>query len=73
MAVHLYPSSYLCDCGHASHFTERTVREMRRMSQRKRQLLADSEKDEHVIEFEGGQAMAVICPRLGRLPIRSME
>ena len=69
MAVHIYPSSYRCDCGHESHFTEGTVREMRRKSQHKRQLLADSERDEHMIEFERGQAVAVICPRLGRRAI----
>ncbi len=73
MAIHLYPSSYRCDCGHESHFTERTVREMRQLSQRRRQLLTDSEKDKHSIEFEGGQAVAVICPRLGRLIIVATE
>jgi hypothetical protein len=66
MALHVFPSSYRCDCGHESHFSERTVREMRKVSQRRRQLLGDSERDEHTIEFEGGQAVAVICPRLGR-------
>jgi hypothetical protein len=73
MAVHIFPSSYRCDCGHESHFSERTVREMRLMSQRRRQLLTDSEIDKHSIEFEGGQAVAVICPRLGRLIINATE
>ena len=69
MAIHLFPSSFRCDCGHESHFSERTVREMRQMSRRRRQLLMDSETDEHTIEFEGGRAVAVICPRLGRRTI----
>jgi len=73
MAVHLYPSSYRCDCGHESHFTEGTVREMRQKSQRKRQLLEDSEADQHLIEFEHGQAVAVICPRLGRRAIGAAD
>jgi hypothetical protein len=69
MALYLHPSSYRCDCGHESHFTEGTVREMQQKSRRKRQLLVDSESDEHMIEFESCQAVAVICPRLGRRAI----
>jgi hypothetical protein len=69
MAVHLYPSSYRCDCGHESHFTESTVREMERKSQGKRQLLVDSVGDEHSIEFDCGRAVSVICPQLGRRTI----
>jgi hypothetical protein len=49
------------------------MREMRKESQRRRQVLADSEKDEHKIEFEDGQAVAVICPRLGRRTIVADE
>ena len=73
MAIHLFPSSFRCDCGHESHFSERTVREMRKESQRRRQLLGDSEKDEQMIEFERGQAVAVICPRLGSRTIAADE
>jgi hypothetical protein len=60
MALHLYPSSYRCDCGHESHFSEGTIREMQRASQRKRQLLGDSERDEHTIEFYDG----LVCQKL---------
>ena len=73
MAVHLFPSSYRCDCGHESHFTEGTVREMQQMSKRKRQLLGDSAKDEHTIEFDVGRAVAVICPQFGRRTITATE
>ena len=73
MAVHLYPSFYRCDCGHESHFSEGTVHEMRQKSQRKRQILGDSERGEHMIEFEHGRAVAMICPRLGRLTIQAQQ
>ncbi len=73
MAVHLYPSSYRCDCGHESHFTENTVRELERLSRRKRQVLGDSERPEHDIDFESGRAVAVICPELGRRHITDTE
>jgi hypothetical protein len=69
MALHLFPSSYRCDCGHESHFFERTVWEMEAKSRRKPARIGDSELDSHVVEFVGGQAAAVICPRLGRCEI----
>lgn len=75
MAKHLYPSSFECDCGHRSHFSERVVREMREKSQksRKPQGLLDSDVDEHEIEFRDGRATAVVCPRLGRREIMAVE
>ena len=74
MAVHLIPSSYRCDCGHESHFCENTVGELRAKSRRKKQLLADSDREvEHTIEFSDGEAVAVLCPRLGRRKITSWE
>jgi len=69
MALILYPSSYRCDCGHESHFAESTVRDLAEMSLRKSRVLGSSELPEHDIEFEGGRAVAVICPKLGRCPI----
>jgi len=72
MALHLMPSSYRCDCGHESHFFENTVREMRADSRRRHKpiRIADSEEDEHVIEFFDGVAVAVMCPKLGRCKIK---
>ncbi len=70
MAIHLYPSSYQCDCGHVSHFAENTVREMQADRHVESARLADSERDEHQIEFVLGNAEAVICPRLGRCKIK---
>jgi hypothetical protein len=54
-----------------SHFCEGTVRDMEADSRRrhKRMLLLDSEAEEHAIEFEGGVATAVICPKQGRRKI----
>jgi hypothetical protein len=73
MARCLYPSSFECDCGHQSHFSEGTVREMETDSKRRRKPmhLLDSEKQEHAVVFENGQATAVICPKLGRRAIAS--
>jgi len=72
MARLLIPSSFECDCGHQSHFSERTVREMEATSRRGRRVarLLDSEADRHAVEFSNGRAMAVICPKLGRREIR---
>ena len=71
MARSMVPSSCECDCGHQSHFCEGTVCNMEAESRRrhKRMLLLDSEAEEHAIEFEGGVAIAVICPKQGRRKI----
>jgi hypothetical protein len=71
MARRLVPSSFECDCGHQSHFCEGTVRDMEADSGRRHKpmLLLDSEAEEHAIEFEGGVATAVICPKQGRRKI----
>jgi len=64
MAREIYPSSYECDCGHRSHFFERTVKEIKKLSLKKRQLLADSEAEEHAIVFYRGQMVEIICPKV---------
>ena len=45
MALKIIPSSFECDCGHESHFSEGTIMSMERMSRRKRVTLGDD--DEH--------------------------
>ncbi len=45
---------------------EGAVRELERMSRRKRQISADSGTPEHNIEIGGGRAVAVLCPEPGR-------
>ncbi len=62
MPEELFPSSYRCDCGHESHFSEGTVREMKRMSRRREVRLGDAAPDEHVIVFYGGEMVDIHCP-----------
>ncbi|MEW6367165.1 MAG: hypothetical protein AB1714_21250 [Acidobacteriota bacterium] len=54
MPKEIFPSSFECDCGHVSDFFERTVREMKEMSRKRRVSLADSGKEQRVIVFEKG-------------------
>ncbi len=63
MPQELFPSSYLCDCGHQSDFFERTIHEAKRRSYKKTFYLVDSAPDEHTIVFAQGQMIAIICPR----------
>jgi len=63
MPKELFPSSYLCDCGHRSDFFENTIREAKAMSQRKKVYLADSAPEEHTIVFYRGKMVAIQCPK----------
>jgi len=61
-------SSYLCDCGHQIDFCENTVNEVKQKSKRKRQWLietCDDPAEEHVIVFDGGKMVDVLCPETG--------
>jgi hypothetical protein len=73
MARHLIPSSFECECGHQSHFFERTINEMEAGSRRAHKpiRLSDSEPEEHAVEFEKGRATAIVCSKLGRCEIKS--
>ncbi len=75
MARELFPSSFECDCGHESHFFERTIREMKEDSRNRRKAIQilDSDANEHAIEFKDGKAVAVICPKLGKCPITDRD
>ncbi len=73
MAKGLFPSSYECDCGHESNFFENTIREMKRMSKKKRVRLGDSAKNEHKIIFHKGEAIEIECPEKGRCIISEFE
>jgi hypothetical protein len=63
MPKEIYPSSYECDCGHRSEFSERTIREIKQMSLRKPVRLSDAGKEPHVILFRGGRMVYVLCPK----------
>lgn len=74
MAIKLFPSSFKCDCGHESNFFENTVREMEKMSEKKRVRLGDGDgNEEHAIIFYKGKAVEIICPKLGDCKITSVE
>jgi AbrB family looped-hinge helix DNA binding protein len=62
MSKEIFPSSYLCDCGHQSDFAENTIREAKAMSQKRMVRLGDSAPDEHTIVFYKGEMVGVICP-----------
>jgi hypothetical protein len=67
MPKELYPSSYECDCGYIAHFFENTVKEVKKLSQAKRQWLADgTETEKHIVVFENGSMTMMLCPRDGR-------
>jgi hypothetical protein len=62
-------SSYLCDCGHEIDFCENTVDEVKQKSKRKRQWLIETcseAAEEHVIVFDGGKMVDILCPDEGR-------
>jgi len=60
MPREIYPSSYECDCGHISDFSEGTVEHMKKMSGRKKVRLCDY--DNHTIVFYRGKMVEIICP-----------
>ncbi len=62
MPKEIFPSSYLCDCGHQSDFFESTIREAKAMSHRRAIRLGDSAPNEHTIVFYKGKMVDIICP-----------
>src|SRR6267143_5642411 len=68
MPKEIFPSSFECDCGHQSDFSERTVRELKAMSQKKKVYLADSAPEEHTIVFHRGKLVEIQCPKPSRSP-----
>ena len=62
MPREIFPSSYLCDCGHQSDFFENTIREIKAMSRKKKMYLGDSGFPEHTIVFYKGEMIEIICP-----------
>jgi AbrB family looped-hinge helix DNA binding protein len=73
MPKELFPSSYLCDCGHQSDFCENTIREVKAMSQKRLIRLGDSAPDEHIIVFYKGEMVGIICPQHRPDPQRSAD
>jgi hypothetical protein len=61
MPKEIFPSSFLCDCGYQCDFFENTVREIKRLSMKRRQRLGAGD-DRHTVVFEGGKMVDIICP-----------
>lgn len=70
MAKKIFPSSYVCDCGHELDFFEKTIWEIQRMSARKKVHLGDAD---HIIVFYRGEAIEILCPKLNRCAITETE
>ena len=69
MAREILFSDFECDCGHRSSFGEGTVNECKEQSLKRPVHLADSERNEHVIIFRQGRAIAIECPKLGTVSL----
>ena len=66
MPKEIFPSSYECDCGYVAHFFENTVKEVKKLSQSKRQWLADGTGTEkHIVVFEDSEMTTMLCPKQG--------
>jgi hypothetical protein len=63
MPKEIFPSSFACDCGHQSDFSEGTVQAMKRISQKKRVSLGDAAPEEHTIVFYRGKMVEILCPK----------
>src|SRR4030095_3701407 len=68
MPKEIFPSSFECDCGHQSDFSERTVRDIKAMSQKKKVYLADSAPGEHTIVFYRGKLGEIKCTKQAQSP-----
>ncbi|MBC2713636.1 MAG: hypothetical protein HGJ94_22400 [Desulfosarcina sp.] len=66
----LFPSSFRCDCGEELDFFENTIRDMKKMSKKKRVRLGEGK---HTIVFYKGEAIEILCPKLGNCSITDSE
>ena len=64
MAKYIYPSSFECDCKFSAHFFENSIKEMKRMSTKKEITVGE---EDHKIIFYKGNAIKMICPKLGEV------
>jgi len=65
MPKEIFPSSYVCDCGFQSDHFENTIRDLKRLSLIRRQVL-EADDGKHRIIFEGGNMVAMWCPETGK-------
>ena len=74
MPREIFPSSYECDCGYVAHFFENTVKEVKKLSQAKRQWLADGTGTEkHIVVFDDGEMTTMLCPKQGHSEKRTAQ
>jgi hypothetical protein len=62
MAIEWLPSSFICDREYEAHFCENTIKEMKRMSLKKKVGISE---DRHAIIFYKGKAIEMTCPKMG--------
>ena len=65
MPKEILPASYECDCGFAAHFTEASVAEAKARSldlSKKQWLVSGEGFDKHLVMFEAGKWLTVLCP-----------
>ncbi len=65
MPKEIYPSSYVCDCGAESDHFENTIRDLKQLSLKRRQVLV-ADDGKHRIIFDGGELIAMWCPKTGK-------
>lgn len=70
MATELFPSSFRCDCGKELDFFESTIRDMEKMSKKRRVRLGEGK---HTIIFYKAEAIEILCPKLGKCIITDSE
>jgi len=63
VAIELFPSSFRRDCGQELDFFENTIRDMKKMSKKKRVRLGEGK---HTVVFYKGEAVEILCPKLGK-------
>jgi len=68
MAKELFPSSFCCDCGQELDFFENTIRDMKKMSKKKRVRLGEGK---HTIVFHKGEEMGYVLS--GKLQVKLHE
>ena len=70
MATEIFPSSFRCDCGRELDFFQNTVRDMEKMSKKKRVRLREGK---HTVVFYKGKGAEMVCPKLGKCTITDYE
>jgi repressor LexA len=71
MPKEILPATYACDCGFVARFTEDSVKEVKQRSldlATKQWLVSGEGFEKHLVMFEAGQLLTVLCPKGTRRP-----